>query len=135
MKSKTLKFALLIFLSINLISCAQNTKTNSKDEVVSLISPEELNSKMDSIQLIDVRTPKEYKEGHLKNAVNINFYDNTFLEEMSKLDKSKELYIYCRSGNRSGKAAKKLGEMGFTKVYDLEGGIILWNKKSLEVIK
>ena len=54
---------------------------------------------------------------------------------MSKLDKSKELYIYCRSGNRSGKAAKKLGKMGFAKVYDLEGGIINWNKKSLEVIK
>ena len=50
MKSKTLKFALFIFLSINFISCAQNTKTNSKDEIVSLISPEELNSKMDSIQ-------------------------------------------------------------------------------------
>lgn len=135
MKSITLKFALLIFLSINFISCAQNTKTNSKDKIVSLISPEAFNSKMDSIQLIDVRTPKEYKEGHLKNAVNINYYDNTFLEEMSKLDKSKELYIYCRSGNRSGKAAKKLGKMGFTKVYDLEGGIINWNKKSLEVIK
>ncbi len=135
MKSKTLKFALLIFLSINFISCAQNTKTNSKDEIVSLISPEELDSKIDNIQLIDVRTPKEYKEGHLKNAVNINYYDNDFLDEMSKLDKSKELYIYCHSGNRSGKAAKKLGKMGFTKVYDLEGGITNWNKKSLEVIK
>ncbi len=135
MKSITLKFALLVFLSINFISCAQNTKTESKDKIVSLISPEELNSKIDNIQLIDVRTPKEYKGGHLKNAVNINFYDNNFLEEMSKLDKSKELYIYCHSGNRSGKAAKKLGKMGFTKVYDLEGGIIHWNKKSLEVIK
>ncbi len=135
MKSITLKFVLLIFLSINFISCAQNTKTDSKDEIVSLISPEELNSNIDNIQLIDVRTPKEYKKGHLKNAVNINYYDNDFLDEMSKLDKSKELYIYCHSGNRSGKAAKKLGEMGFTKVYDLEGGITNWNKKSLEVIK
>lgn len=135
MKSIALKFALLIFLSINFISCAQNTKTTKENEVVSLISPEELNSKMDSIQLIDVRTPKEYTKGHLKNAVNINYYDNNFIDEMAKLDKNKDLYIYCHSGNRSGKAAKKLGKMGFTKVYDLEGGIINWNKKSLEVIK
>lgn len=135
MKSIALKFALLIFLSINFISCAQNTKTTKENEVVSLISPEELNSKMDSIQLIDVRTPKEYTKGHLKNAVNINYYDSNFIDEMAKLDKNKDLYIYCHSGNRSGKAAKKLGKMGFTKVYDLEGGIINWNKKSLEVIK
>ena len=54
---------------------------------------------------------------------------------MSKLDKNKELYIYCKSGNRSGKAARKLKELGFTKVYDLRGGISNWNSNNLEVIK
>jgi len=131
MKNFISKIALVLVLSVNFISCAQSTKT----DVVSLISPEELNSKTNAIQLVDVRTPQEYNDGHLKNAENINFYDTNFLDQMSKLDKKKDLYLYCRSGNRSGKAAKKLEKMGFTKVYDLEGGIINWNKKSLEVIK
>jgi len=141
MKLIITKITLLLILSINFISCAQNTKSDTntietKEEVVvSLISPKDLNAKLGDIQLIDVRTPEEYAKGHLKNSVHINFYDSTFMDDMDKLDKSKELYIYCRSGGRSGKASKQLGKMGFTKVYDLQGGIINWNKKNFEVVK
>jgi len=88
-----------------------------------------------SVQLIDVRTPEEFKEGHIKNAGNINFYDSDFLTQMNKLDKNKSLYIYCRSGGRSGKAATQLKEQGFTEVYDLQGGIIDWGKNNFEIVK
>jgi rhodanese-related sulfurtransferase len=141
MKSIITKIALLIILSIGFISCAQSTKSESNtietkgDIVVSLISPNDLNAKLGDIQLIDVRTPKEYAEGHLTNSVNINFHDATFADDMNKLDKDKELYIYCRSGGRSGKASKQLEKMGFTRVYDLQGGIISWNKNGLEIVK
>lgn len=141
MKSFITKIALLLVLSISFSSCAQNTKSETSavetkgDIIVSLISPKDLNSKLGDIQLIDVRTPEEYAQGHLKNSVNINYYDNTFTEEMNKLDKSKELYIYCRSGGRSGKASKQLEKMGFTKVYDLQGGIINWGNNNLELVK
>lgn len=122
-------------------SCVQSTKseTNStatnEDIVISLISPKDLNAIGGDIQLIDIRTPDEYAQGHLKNAVNINFYDPTFANDMNKLNKSKELYIYCRGGGRSRRASKQLGKMGFTKVYDLKGGINNWNKNSFEVVK
>jgi len=132
-------------MSVTLSSCGQNTtKKESKDSEIQssqkqsiseLISPAALNEKLGDIQLIDVRTSNEFNRGHIKNAMSINFYDGHFYEQMSKLDKNKEIYIYCRSGNRSGKAASKLKEQGFTKIYDLQGGIINWTRNSLETVK
>jgi len=145
MKIKSINILLIAILSFTLTSCAQNTakkevkstdtKVVQKQPIVELISTTDLNTKLGDIQLIDVRTPKEYNDGHIKDAVNINFYDDDFITQMSKLDKGKEIYIYCRSGGRSGRAAKKLKAAGFTKVYDLQGGFINWNKNNLEVTK
>lgn len=145
MKSFTTKIALLLILSISLINCTQNKKSETntttaeaatqQQKVVSLISPKDLNKSNNGIQLVDVRTPEEYSEGHIKNSTNINFYDDDFGDQMSKLDKNKEIYIYCRSGGRSGKASKQLEKLGFTKVYDLEGGFLNWQKNNLEVEK
>ena len=56
------------------------------------------------------------------------------MDQMSKFDKNKEIYVYCRSGKRSGKAAAKLKEQGFTKIYDLQGGILNWEKNNLKII-
>ena len=137
---------LLVILSFTFISCAQNTaKKEVKDngnkyaiqdqQVVELINPKDLNAKLGDIQLIDIRTPGEYTGGYIEGAININFFDSDFNAQMAKLNKDKELYIYCRSGNRSGKAAKRLKDQGFTKIYDLQGGILNWNRNKLKVIK
>lgn len=147
MNIKSFSILLIAIFSFVLTSYAQNSekkevkrtakKVVQKQTVVELINVANLNVILkDSIlQLIDVRTPKEFAEGHLKGARMINFYDKDFLDQMSKLDKKKELYIYCRSGNRSGQAAEKLKNIGFTKVYDLQGGIKKWNAKGLETVK
>jgi len=144
MKSFTTRIALLLILSFIFLNCAQEKKSESnsntvavsqEQEVISLITPKELNGKNTEIQLVDVRTPEEYSEGHIKNATNINIFDDDFADQMSKLDKSKDIYVYCRSGKRSGKASKQLEEMGFTKVYDLQGGFLNWQKNNLEVEK
>jgi len=137
---------LLVILSFTFISCAQNTaKKEVKDngnnyatqekQVVELISPKDLNATLGDIQLIDVRTPGEYAEGYIEGAININFFDSDFNAQMAKWNKDKELYIYCRSGKRSGKAAKRLSDQGFTKIYDLQGGILNWNRNKLKVVK
>ena len=81
------------------------------------------------VQLVDVRTPKEYKEGHIKGAKNIDFFSEKFSRKFKKFDKNKPVYIYCRSGNRSAKAAVKLSEMGFSTIIDLEGGYNAWTSK------
>lgn len=138
---KLINISLIATFIFTLTSCAQSkakggdTTTAQTKPTVELISSTDLNSKLGDIQLIDVRTPKEYTDGHIKDATNINFYDDDFITQMSKLDKDKDLYIYCRSGGRSGKAAKQLEAAGFTKVYDLQGGMKNWNKNNLEVIK
>ncbi len=79
------------------------------------------------IQLVDVRTPAEFSSGHIAKAININVMDATFTNEISKLDKQKPVYIYCRSGARSQRAAATLMQNGFAQIIDLQGGINSWN--------
>ena len=76
----------------------------------------------DSI-LVDVRTPAEYEAGHIKDAINVDFENVNFKSEVKKLDPSKIYFIYCRSGNRSGKSAVIMRESGIKNVYDLLGGV------------
>lgn len=79
--------------------------------------------------LIDVRTVKEFEVGNIKNSKNIDFYDPNFLNYFLEFKKDKPLYIYCHSGGRSGKAAKRLEALGFTKIYDLKGGYSTWKNQ------
>jgi len=79
-----------------------------------------------SIQLVDVRTPGEYEDGHLEGAFNIDWRGPDFDLLVSKLDKSKPVLVYCLSGGRSASAAKKMQEMGFTAIYNMQGGFLKW---------
>ena len=76
--------------------------------------------------VLDVRTPKEYAEGHLKGSVNINYFDKDFKGQVAKLDKSKPVYVYCHSGGRSSKAMTIMQGEGFKTVYNLTGGYSAW---------
>ena len=67
-------------------------------------------------------TPEEVAEGKIENALEIDYYADDFEKEMNALDKSKSLFLYCRSGGRSGNAAELLKNAGFVKVYNMEGG-------------
>lgn len=80
-----------------------------------------------NVQLLDVRTPEEYGEGHLAKAANVDYKNPDFKEKIAKLDKSKPVYVYCLSGGRSAAAATALHESGFKEVYDMKGGYLKWN--------
>ena len=97
---------------------------------VNVLTPEEFESHISkkNAQLIDVRTPREFNMGHIRNAININFFSRSFFLDMDRMDKTKPLYLYCRSGSRSSKAAYKLAARGFKEIYDLQGGILKWNR-------
>lgn len=127
---KTIKITVLAVLSLigglNLTSC-QN-KENSKS-FVGKVTANEFEQKLNeskNAQLIDVRTPGEYAEGHLQNANNIDYRGSDFDEQVEKLDKSKPVFVYCLSGGRSGNATEKMKSMGFKEIYDLKGGINAW---------
>lgn len=112
----------IVFVLISTIAFAQESAK------VTVIAPKEYAKeiKKDKVQLVDVRTPEEFSEGHIEGAKNIDFFSEDFAKSFEKLDKAKPVYIYCRSGNRSAKAAVKLAEMGFTTIIDLQGGYKAW---------
>ncbi len=85
--------------------------------------------------LLDVRTPDEYKAGHMAGSENINFYDADFAQKIAAKDKAKTYFVYCRSGGRSGKTAAMMKEAGFTKVYDMAGGMGAYEAAQLPVEK
>ena len=81
----------------------------------------------EKVQLVDVRTGLEHRGGHIESAVNIDFFDRAnFNENFAGFDREKPMYLYCRSGNRSQRTAKKLLKIGFKKIYDLKGGFKAW---------
>ena len=77
--------------------------------------------------LIDVRTAGEFQQKAIKGAVNIDISSGNFQTKIAQLDKNKTYLVYCRSGNRSGNACKMMGDLGFTKVYNLSGGLMSWS--------
>jgi len=91
--------------------------------------------KQPEVQLVDVRTPEEFSNGHLENAINCNIMSDEFEAQVASLDKTKPLLIYCKSGGRSAKAAERLKELGFKNITDLEGGITNWNNENMPTVK
>lgn len=82
-------------------------------------------------QIIDVRTPEEFQSEHIDKAVNADWLNANFVANTSKFDKSKPVFVYCKSGGRSSQASSKLAELGFKNIYELQGGILKWNAAGL----
>ncbi|MDC0463524.1 rhodanese-like domain-containing protein [Flavobacteriaceae bacterium] len=118
-----MKFRCIFFIVISFLSCK-----NEDLNLVQLISIDEFIkfSKINEVQLVDVRTPKEYANGHILNSKNIDFLDTNFELYIKKLDKKLPIIVYCQSGGRSAKSALKLTSNSYVKVYDLEGGFSRW---------
>jgi thioredoxin 1 len=84
--------------------------------------------------LLDVRTPHEFSEAHIKNAENIDWNSNGFKTQVEQLDKSKPVFVYCLSGGRSASATEFLVANGFKEVYELDGGIMKWKAAGLPLV-
>ena len=132
-----LKATLLILLIIPFIGCNNKkpSRTVTENGEINVITPAEFKESSVGQIIIDVRTPQEFVNGHIKGAININLFDKTFENQILKLDKTKPIYIYCRSGSRTAKASKKASKLGFEKVNDLQGGIINWSRNNYQIIK
>lgn len=81
--------------------------------------------------VLDVRTPEEFAEGHLADAINIDIADPAFGARLEELDPNSTVVLYCRCGNRSARAREVMAEMGFTDVADVGGGIVAWTTAGL----
>lgn len=85
--------------------------------------------------LIDIRTPEEFLSGYIEGAVNINYHDNDFIEQLDKLDKNKTYLIYCRTGRRSSDALNVMKRLKFNEVYRILGDIVRWKAEGLPIVK
>jgi len=85
--------------------------------------------------IIDVRTPEEFTEEHIEDAINLDYHSENFQNELDKLDKNKTYLIYCRSGGRSRNALDIMVELDFREAYNMTGGIIQWVEEGLPTIR
>jgi len=85
--------------------------------------------------IVDVRTPQEFAEGHIENAINIDFRSDAFKDEVGNLDRTGKYLLYCRIGNRSRGALSVMTGLGFREVYHLSVGIIGWAEAGYPVTK
>ncbi len=135
-------FITFIALSMGIISC-----TNGQDKKVQTTATTSVFEKLDGqsfyqdittkedIQLVDVRTPGEFNQGHIAGALNYNISGTEFDQQIASLDPNKPVYVYCAVGGRSVKAANYLKSKGFTAIYDLKGGMGAWSQLNLPTKK
>lgn len=118
------KLAFLLLPMVMFMASCGAQSTGSGD--VTIEQAQEL-MKNDKVVVLDVRTPGEYAGGHIEGAMLIDYNSPDFDKKISELDKDTEYVVYCHSGNRSGKAVKKMKDAGFTNTHNMLGGWSSWS--------
>ena len=120
---------IVVLSLIFIFSCEQ---LNSPE--INIISESDFVEIQDSdYTLIDVRTQDEFDLGHIDSAINLDFYSETFQNDILSLPKNETIVLYCRTNNRSSKTANILKENGFKEISVLEGGITEWVKNGNDI--
>ena len=139
MKKRLITFAIPIFIiclgfMLPLLSAQENTRimTVSAKEAADLIDKHVGDS---DFAILDIRTPGEFQSGHLQSAILIDFYSQTFADQLSRLDKEKNFLIYCRTGNRSARSLEIFKKLKFQKIYHMANGISTWKSEGFPVVK
>lgn len=103
-----------------------------------VLNADEFEKKLETIKdkiVLDVRTKEEFGQGHLASATMIDYYKDDFRQQLSKLDKTKPVFVYCAAGGRSHSSSEILKELGFKYVYDLQGGMRAWKGANKPIVK
>jgi phage shock protein E len=149
--SRALKTIVPAILSLTLIAACGGSDSTSDDGTVpatdgdvtvasgfTLVSPEEAAATIadppEDLVILDVRTPEEFAEGHIESAVMVDFYSDTFDDELAALDPNVPYVVYCQSGNRSGQTITKMEQIGFQSVEDIDGGVVAWASAGLPLV-
>lgn len=124
--------SLIIFISLVLFTFSVSTQNAN----VKQVNPDEFQKLITDPKgvLLDVRTRSEYKNGHISNSGQLNYYTFDFKKKLLLLPKDEPIYLYCNTGYRSERAAKYLVENGYKNVYNLEHGIMDWELQNLPVL-
>ena len=130
-------FSLIIIISIqSLVACPANESESfykNLDAVKTKKIIAQYKKDKKTLTIIDVRTKEEYDREHFPKAKLINFFGSDFEKKLKELDKNKSYLLHCQSGGRSKGALKKMQELGFKRIYHLDGGILAWKKSGGEL--
>ncbi|GEM_PF-356606 len=128
------KLSVFVFLLLSIITTlslsAEETINKTVSADVFFPALEQQRSEGSGI-LLDVRTPGEYTDGNAPTSINIDYYDRDFQSKVSALDRDETYFLYCHSGNRSGRTLSIMKNLGFQHVYDLSGG---WSRNSTRLL-
>ncbi len=122
------KYAILWILSLLSI-------TAYSADVGNISQQELLEVNTNNVIIVDVRTPEEFQQGHVPNAINVPLSDIIDNPAILRSSKEKPIVLYCRSGYRAGKAAEALHKGGHQNLRHLEGDMQGWLKAGLSVEK
>ena len=136
LKQFLILFGMLVFGACTSETKSEQAATSATTTAVENVIYERMNvpdfqtklAATSSPQLIDVRTPEEFSQGNIPGAVNINIQSADFIQNISKMDKSKPVFAYCQAGGRSKKCAEKMKDMGFEEIYELAPGYSGWEQ-------
>lgn len=128
-----------VFLAVAVLPAAQaeekiGTIAENGVRHVDALQAEKVISTTSDIIILDVRTPKEFKAGHIKGAINIDYYADDFKEQIALLDEEANYLLHCRTGHRSGKSVPIMIEAGIQNISHLDGGIESWKAAGLPIV-
>ncbi len=131
MRTYTGLFYICYVILFSLLACTE------KEVAQKTLEPNEFEQNLITQRgiLLDVRTPTEYKEGHLAHSINIDYKADDFKKVIAQLDRNKPYFVYCKAGVRSQKATEIMRNLGFTQLYNLNGGIDAWRAEGLPLQK
>jgi rhodanese-related sulfurtransferase len=131
----------VVFAGGSLSITASAAEFRSQTQILKDVTPQETNSLIQknkdnpNFVILDVRTPEEFRDGHINDAVNLNYNSPTFKTDLNGLDKTKAYLIYCRTSRRSRAAFGIMKELEFQEVYHMLGGIVRWQAEGLPTTK
>ncbi len=126
------RFLVILCIAATVFSYSCKGNDDGEIQVVTAGEMQEL-SQIEDVQLVDIRTAEERKEGFIANSQNIDYLSPNFEQDIEKLDKTKPVLVYCKFGDSSEKCIEKMKDAGFVKIYDLDDGIAKWKYKGIEI--
>lgn len=131
--SGSLKYSLSLFLALTFL-LGGHLAVGQTEKAGKLLDAKAFYREMEqepSKIVLDVRTPEEFEAGHLEGALNINFHDEDFAQQLEMLEKGQPVFVYCKGGTRSKAAIEQMQQLGFGQIYDLKGGTMAWENNNL----
>ena len=139
MKKKLITYAIPIFIiCLGFVLPSLRAQDSTRITTVTAKEAADLVNKHNGdpdFAILDIRTPGEFQSGHLPDAILVDFYSQTFSDQLNRLDKEKSYLVYCRTGNRSTNSLGLFKKLKFDKIYHMSTGISGWKSQDLPVVK